>query len=97
MDVRGRPVPNPSVHFSEGGRSRSGCPTTVFGTDLVMVSAVFNIPIFSVYFLYMPLHILYFIIVCERARWSAWRQSALQGARRGRQISDVTVSIHYRV
>ena len=44
---------------------------TVFGTDLVMVSAVFNISIFSVYFLYMRLHILYFIIVCHRARWSA--------------------------
>ena len=32
-----------------------------------MVSAVFNISIFSVYFLYMLLHILYFIIVCDRA------------------------------
>ena len=62
-----------------------------------MVSAVFNIFNFSVYFLYMLLHILYFIIVCDRARWSAWRQTALQSARRGRQISDVTVSIDYRV
>ena len=62
-----------------------------------MVSAVFNISIFSVYFLYMLLHILYFIIVCDRVRWSAWRQSALQSARRGRQISHVTVSIDYRV
>ena len=62
-----------------------------------MVSAVLNISIFSVSFLYMLLHILYFIIVCDRARWSAWRQSALQSARRGRQISDVTVSVDYRV
>ena len=36
-----------------------------------MVSAVFNISIFSVYFSYMLLHILYFITVCDRARWSA--------------------------
>ena len=27
----------------------------------------------------------------------AWRQSALQSAKRGRQIRDVTVSIDYRV
>ena len=36
-----------------------------------MVSAVFNISNISVIFLYMLLHILYFIIVCDRARWSA--------------------------
>ena len=29
-----------------------GCPTIVFGTDLIMVSAVFNT---SIYFLYMQL------------------------------------------
>ena len=39
---------------------------TVFGTDLVMVSAVFNISILSVYFLYMLLHIL-LLFVTERA------------------------------
>ena len=48
---------------------------TVFGTDLIMVSAVFNISIFSVYFLYMLLHIL-LLFATERAealeRWSAW-------------------------
>ena len=62
---------------------------TVFGTDLVMVSAVSNIPIFSVYF-YICFCIFYY---CLRD----WRQSALQSARRGRQIRDVTVSIDYRV
>ena len=73
---------------------------TVFSTDLVMVRAVFNISIFSVYFLYMLLHIL-LLFGTERAgvleRWSFSRQSALQSARPGRRIRDVTVSIDYRV
>ena len=41
------------------------------------------------------------LFATERAgalvRWSAWRQRALQSARRGRHIRDVTVSIDYRV
>ena len=54
-----------------------------------MVSAVFNISIFSVYFLYMLLHILLLFASLETER--------AQSARRGRQIRDVTVSIDYRV
>ena len=45
---------------------------TVFGTDLVIVSAVFNISIFlSTFYICFCIFWLYFIIVCERARWSA--------------------------
>ena len=65
-----------------------------------MVSAVFNISIFSVYFLYMLLHILYFIMVCDRARWSAGAlgdRARYKARDTSRQISDVTVSIDYRV
>ena len=53
-----------------------------------MVSAVSNISFFSVYFLYMFLHILLLFATSETER--------LQSARCGRQIRDVIVSIDCR-
>ena len=69
-----------------------------------MVSAVFNISFFFclllIYaFAYFVCILLLFATEPAGAleRWSAWRQSARQSARRGRPIRDVTVSIDYRV
>ena len=65
-----------------------------------MVSAVFNISIFfCLLFIYASAYFVFSYYLRQSAleRWSAWRQNALQSARRGRQISDVTVSMDYRV